>query len=165
MDAAQYFLKKKSGFTLLEILLVVAAIAILAAIVIVAVNPSRQLGQTRNAERRSEINTILSAVYQYNIDMSGTFPATIPTDAQGDCPANDAGINSGVCDDGGACTNLVNLYSTLVGAGQTYITALPTDPTAYAGDDTGYDIVKNAAGRVTVCAPAAEQGAAISITR
>jgi len=53
---------KKSGFTLLEILLVVGIIAILAGITIVAINPSKQLAQVRNTERKSDIKQIANAI-------------------------------------------------------------------------------------------------------
>jgi len=69
----------KKGFTLLEILLVVAAIAILAGVVIVAINPGKQLGATRNAARQSDINTIVNAIYQYSLDNNGLFPTNIDT--------------------------------------------------------------------------------------
>ena len=71
--------KYSKGFTLLEILLVVAIISVLAGIVIVAINPAKQLGDARNAQRRADVATILSAVYQYIIDHGGTVPATINT--------------------------------------------------------------------------------------
>lgn len=72
-------MKKNSGFTLLEILLVVAAIAVLAGVVIVAINPARQLASSRNAARQSDANSILNAIYQYSLDNNGSFPASIDT--------------------------------------------------------------------------------------
>ena len=58
-------LKNKKGFTLIELLIVIGIIAILAGIVLVAVNPAQQFGKANDSERKSEIGTILSAVYQY----------------------------------------------------------------------------------------------------
>jgi len=72
-------LSHKNGFTLLEILLVVAAIAILAGIVIVAINPGKQLADTRNATRQTDVKTISDAVYQYSFDHGGAFPSGIDT--------------------------------------------------------------------------------------
>ena len=74
----------KKGFTLLEILLVVAAIAILAGIVILAINPVKQLADTRNAQRSVDVNTILNAVYQYSIDNKGVLP-DVPAAATAIC--------------------------------------------------------------------------------
>src|SRR6185369_3970416 len=68
---------RQGGFTLLEVLLVVAIIAILAGIVIIAINPGKQLGDTRNAQRQADVTTILNAVYQYALDNNGVVPATI----------------------------------------------------------------------------------------
>lgn len=70
-------MKHNDGFTLLEILLVVAAIAILAGIVIFALNPSKQLAEARNAERSSDVRSLLDAVYQYSIDHDGELPTGI----------------------------------------------------------------------------------------
>ena len=72
-------MSQQRGFTLLEILLVVAAIAMYAGIVILALNPNKQLADTRNAQRRADVNTILSAVYQYAIDNDGSLPSSIPS--------------------------------------------------------------------------------------
>jgi type IV pilus assembly protein PilA len=143
--------KNKKGFTLLEVLLVVAIIAILAGIVIIAINPNKQLGDTRNAQRQADVTTILNGVYQYALDNNGTIPTTITTTA------------TDVCATGGTCTALIDL--SVVTAIEKYLTAMPRDPQCANANSTCYQIKKTANNRVTVSAPSAEQGRVIAVTR
>jgi prepilin-type N-terminal cleavage/methylation domain-containing protein len=152
----------RGGFTLIELLLVIGIIAILASIVIVAINPTKQLGNARNAQRSSDVNTIVNAVYQYAIDKNA-IPSTIPTVAKVICKSNlpspltrgGAGVATADCVDLGMLSG-------------TYLVNLPSDPSVAAGSGfTGYNIVKDTTtnGRVTVTAIHAEQSATISVTR
>jgi len=153
----------QKGFTLLEILLVVAAIAILAGIVIVAINPNKQLGDTRNAQRRADVNTIMNAVYQYTIDNNGTLPSGIDstyTSAQVLGTAS-SGLDS-TCTATTTVAAGVDLTSVLV---PTYIVGIPSDPSTGTAANTDYYINKDTNGRITVGSCDPEQSATVSITR
>lgn len=154
------------GFTLLEILLVVGIIAILAGIVILAINPTKQLGDARNAQRRSDVLTILNAVYQFSLDHNGALPANVPEVVESCVEDATAEICQEV-DGDETCSSLVALFDDLVTSSSTYLTAMPKDPsvTALADTGSGYNIVELANGRVTVCAPEAESEVEIEVTR
>ena len=141
------FKKQKSGFTLLEILLVVGIISILAGIVIVAINPSKQLATVRNTERKSDIKQIDSAITQYYID-NFKYPPSL------------TGVSSlkEICDTGALstttgssidCTDLVDLTSLV----PMYLTAIPRDPSATTTDHAGYQVVL-ASNKIGLSAPA-----------
>ncbi len=147
--------QRQVGFTLLEVLLVVAVIALLAGIVIVAINPNKNLVGTRNSQRSADVNTILNGVYQHSIDNKGTLPAGITNTATEICATG-----------GGSCTSLVNL-SAITTSGK-YLVSIPKDPqcpSVCSTDGVGYTIMKDANGRVTVAAPDAEQSKTISVTK
>jgi type IV pilus assembly protein PilA len=142
----------RGGFTLIELLLVIGIIAILASIVIVAINPTKQMGDARNAQRRSDVNTILNAIYQYAIDNKGNMPGCLAT-----------GSGGNICVKGSACSGVTSGcdLDTLTSS---YVVDIPKDPSGATGNDTNYDVAITS-GRVTVSAPNAEQGQAISVTR
>ena len=114
--------------TLIEILLVVAAIAILAGIVILAINPHKQLGDTRNAQRHADVTTILNAAYQYSFDNNGSLPSSI-TVAQTE-----------ICKTGGTCAWLIDL--SVLTTNEKYLTSIPFDPIGASINGAGYEIFK-----------------------
>ncbi len=66
-------IKNQKGFTLIEILVVIGIIGILATVVLVAVNPSRQFKQARDSQRIANVNTLLNAIGQNIADHEGKF--------------------------------------------------------------------------------------------
>lgn len=136
------FKKNKKGFTLIEILIVIGIIAVLAAIVLVAINPARQFRKANNSQRVANVNAILNAIGQYIVDNKGELPAGIPSGTNIDDAEEISSSAVDICDD-------------LVPA---YIPALPADPeqdiqsiTDCSDYETDYYVFEED-GRVTVIA-------------
>ncbi len=131
------------GFTLIEILVVIGIIAVLATIVIIAINPARQFAQSRDTQRTSNINAILNAIGQRIADNKGIFQ-------------------------GGTCNQLPNSTTSIQtssGSGQgelgclvpTYLSAFPVDPTSGSGTYTGYSVRQDSTtGRIWISATTTE---------
>lgn len=72
-------IKEEKGFTLIEILIVIAIIGILALVVFVALNPAGRFADARNSNRVQNVEAIGKAILQYNVDNNGSWPAGIPS--------------------------------------------------------------------------------------
>lgn len=68
-------ISKKRGFTLVELLVVIGVLGVLAAGVLVAVNPFEQFARSRDSSRKSSIKLIGDALERYRV-VSGRYPST-----------------------------------------------------------------------------------------
>ncbi len=154
-----------NGFTLVELLIVIAVLAILAGIVMVALNPKARFEDSRNTRRVSDIDAIISALKIFQIDNAGNYIANLE-DATADMYYQ-IGLGSN-CNDTCVSGNIVLQTDCLdieeltdVG----YLPSVPIDPGDQAAteDETRYYIVKKSTGAVEVGACSPELGSNSSI--
>jgi len=153
-------INSRKGFTLIEVLVVIGIIAILATVVLVAVNPGRQFKLARDSQRTSNVNAILNAIGQNMSEHHGVFTCI---GVVRDMPTAPTFIKSSaiVGDPGDIAACLV----------PDYLSALPFDPSAVGAHfssttdySTGYQFFRDANGRVTASS-SGELTPTISVTR
>lgn len=138
--------ENKKGFTLIEILLVIGIIAVLATVVIVALDPAKRFADARDSRRLSDIESILSAVQQSIVDNKGVLPSGIDTiERHIGTAGSGCALATDVCAVGGD-SDCVDLSGSLA----KYLKSMPSDPANGSASLTHYAIVADANNLITV---------------
>lgn len=114
-------MKKEKGFTLIEILIVVAIIAILASVVLVGLGPTQRAG--RDARRLSDLHQVQNGLELY-FNRCGFYPGG-------------AQASAGACATVAAVTTWVAMTAALTGTTGIGVTNVPNDPNTSAHYDYG----------------------------
>lgn len=127
--------RTEKGFTLVELLIVVAIIGILAGVVLIAINPGETLKKSRDATRLSDLDSVARAL---NLALAEEV-ITLQSNAGSTSTAGNTGV------DGSGWVDVLPLPAGTVGLGK-YISALPLPPNhdteaySYASDGDYYEL-------------------------
>lgn len=153
-------MKRFKGFTMIELIIVIAVIAILAGAVFVAMDPARRLHEARNARRQTDISTVLDAVVKYQADNQGTHYSTVAAVTTGKyvligTTANDDGLCTQESTAADACANTATSSGTadcvdLSAIGTSYLGRAPYDPKTGSAANTRYYLLRDSNNAITV---------------
>lgn len=141
-------MKIKSGFTFIELLVVVGIILFLALLVLVSLNPAHRFSNARNSRRVSDINSILTAVHECIVDNGGEYSLCNLS-----IPMNKTEIGTHI--------NNIDMTTIL----EPYLETIPKDPRGGTNENTGYFIRVNDYGIVSIFADNAELEYTLMLSR
>jgi prepilin-type N-terminal cleavage/methylation domain-containing protein len=149
----------RRGLTLIEIVITIAIIAVLTGVYFLIANPANQLAGARNTRRGTDLQVLMSAVKENIADQGNN---QFGCASAGPLPTSTIKM--------GSASGSYNIAPCLIPADGIYV--MPFDPNAssayYASVsnyNTGYSIMMNASGSVTLSAPYAELGKTVSLTQ
>lgn len=150
---------KEKGFSLLDFFVIVAALLVVVFLGYLFLNPSKEGSDTRNVHRSADLANILTSLTSYA--GSAEDIETIPISE------NCVETGHEICKSGPYnCSGYVNLSFLVDSVDATsLLTTVPVDPSNSSYNGTGYYIVQDGQGSVTVCAPYSERNVEIVFTK
>lgn len=140
---------KNKAFTLIELIIVIAVIALLAAATFVAINPARRVGDAGDATRWQDLTAIADAFQAYLADNNSTLPSsTMSSGVTYMLATTTGGGATAGCD--ATSTSAFLVLDTLVNDG--YIGQIPEDPlyTSSNGYNTLYWLYRESSGKLKI---------------
>jgi hypothetical protein len=149
--------EEKKGFSLLDALIILAALFIVGFLGYLVINPDKQDSDTRNVYRSADVSAILTSISAY-VNEKGEIPDAIPLAKTCVIHGNEI-CKTGPYD----CTDLVDLSFLNSGGSDSFST--PVDPLNRTINGSGYYVYHDGQGLITVCAPYAERNTEISFSK
>lgn len=142
---------QKKSMSLLEIFFVFFTIAVVAGVVLSAVNPIDRQADARDAQRIVDMHALITAVHQYVVDTNGSFPEGVTSQM--------AETQLGSCSTGGTtlCEQAQERCIDISGSIARYLPQIPVDPLIVSQPAlSGYSIRTSEDGVITIRACGAE---------
>lgn len=137
---------KQGGFTLVEIIIAIAIVALVAVAVVIAMDPAKRIGDSQDSRRWADLVSVSKAVELYTADY-GRLPSNFSTTTVG------VGSKVVLCSssatltcDGQSRGCLVVNDTDFLGV---YLPDLPIDPSKSADSDTGYYVTRASNGALS----------------